>query len=74
MGTRSVVGQAQVVRDVEAVGTQVSRGLQVAERIGQLLEDDALATRMSREALAWSKNFDWDVAAREMLETLEAAR
>lgn len=45
-----------------------------AERIGQLLEDDALATRMSHAALRWSKQFDWDLAATEMGEALEAAR
>ena len=43
------------------------------DRIAQILEDDALATRMSREALAWSKRFDWDVAATEMGEALEEA-
>lgn len=47
---------------------------QFAERIGELLEDDALATRMSREALTWSKKFDWDVAAQEMLDALETTR
>jgi glycosyltransferase involved in cell wall biosynthesis len=45
-----------------------------ATRIAELLEDDSLATRMSREALAWSKKFDWDVAATEMAEALQAAR
>jgi glycosyltransferase involved in cell wall biosynthesis len=45
-----------------------------ARRIGELLEDDALSTRMSRNALAWSKKFDWDLAAREMLEAIEDAR
>jgi glycosyltransferase involved in cell wall biosynthesis len=45
-----------------------------AERIGELLDDDVLATQMSRDALTWSKKFDWDVAAREMLEAIEDAR
>ena len=45
-----------------------------ADRIGALLEDDALATRMSKAALEWSHTFDWDVAADEMAEALEDAR
>jgi glycosyltransferase involved in cell wall biosynthesis len=45
-----------------------------ANRIGALLSDDDLATRMSTAALDWSKQFDWDVAASEMAEALENAR
>jgi glycosyltransferase involved in cell wall biosynthesis len=45
-----------------------------AERIASLLESDALATRMAKAALAWSRRFDWDVAADEMAEAIEAAR
>lgn len=45
-----------------------------ARHIGELLSDDDLATRMSRQALAWSKHFDWDTAATEMAEALEDAR
>ena len=44
-----------------------------AMRIGELLADDALATRLSRDALAWSKQFDWDVAASEMADALHDA-
>lgn len=44
-----------------------------AARIAELLEDDGLATRMSREALAWSKEFDWDLAADEMADALHDA-
>jgi len=47
---------------------------QFAERIAQLLDDDELSTRMSGDAMAWSKKFDWDVTAREMLDALEDAR
>jgi glycosyltransferase involved in cell wall biosynthesis len=46
----------------------------LAERIARLLEDDALAARMSRAALDWSRRFDWDLAADAMAESLEAAR
>lgn len=41
-----------------------------AARIGELLADDVLATRMSRDALAWSREFDWDRAAGEMADAL----
>jgi len=43
-------------------------------RIAQLLEDDELAIRMSKTALAWSQTFDWEVAADEMAVALEDAR
>ena len=45
-----------------------------ARRIGELLEDDDLAVRMSGAALAWSKRFDWDVAASDMATAIAAAR
>jgi len=45
-----------------------------ARRIEALLRDDALATRMSSAALAWSREFDWDLAADDMVETIAAAR
>ena len=44
-----------------------------AKRIAELLEDDALAVEMSRTAYAWSKRFDWEVAADEMAEAIERA-
>jgi len=46
----------------------------LAERLARLLDDDALAGTMSEAALAWSRRFDWDRAADEMAESLEAAR
>lgn len=45
-----------------------------ADRIGKLLSDDALATRMSSAALEWSRSFDWDRAADDMAEALGEAR
>lgn len=45
-----------------------------AERIGRLLDDDALWRRTAEAALDWSREFDWDVAADEMGRSLEAAR
>lgn len=44
------------------------------QRIGELLEDDALSLRMQQAALAWSRHFDWDRAADEMAEAIEQAR
>jgi glycosyltransferase involved in cell wall biosynthesis len=45
-----------------------------ADRIGELLSDDALGCRMSLAALAWSRRFDWDRAADQMARSLEAVR
>jgi glycosyltransferase involved in cell wall biosynthesis len=45
-----------------------------AERLGQLLGDDELAVRMSRQALEWSRHFDWDRAASEMALAIDDAR
>lgn len=45
-----------------------------AARIGVLLEDDDLATRMSSAALAWSKRFDWERATDDMEDAIERAR
>jgi glycosyltransferase involved in cell wall biosynthesis len=45
-----------------------------AARIAELLTEDALVQRMSESALAWSRSFDWEVAAEEMAEELEVAR
>ncbi|HEY8156744.1 MAG TPA: glycosyltransferase family 4 protein [Myxococcota bacterium] len=47
---------------------------QLADSIGRLLADEALATRLSAGALAWSRRFDWDTAAGVMAEAVERAR
>jgi glycosyltransferase involved in cell wall biosynthesis len=45
-----------------------------ANRIGELLADDELALRMSRDALAFSKRFDWERATDDMVAAVERAR
>ena len=45
-----------------------------AERIAELLTDEERARAMSERALAWSRSFDWDAAADDMAEEIEAAR
>ena len=45
-----------------------------AKAIGRFLEDDAFSLEMSREALLWSDQFDWDTAASEMGEAIDRAR
>jgi len=45
-----------------------------ANRMAALLGDDALATKMSQAALAWSHSFDWDRAADDMADAIEVAR
>jgi glycosyltransferase involved in cell wall biosynthesis len=79
MGTPVVASDAPGLRDSVRhgeTGFLVTTGSAeaFAQRIGQLLEDDALAARMSRAALSWSQKFDWDLAAGEMAEALEEAR
>jgi glycosyltransferase involved in cell wall biosynthesis len=44
------------------------------DRIAQLLDDDALAQRMSRAARTWASRFDWDDAAAKMAGALEQAQ
>ncbi len=68
-------GLRDSVRDSETGFLVPTRSVEgFAKRIAELLEDDTLATRMSRQALAWSKKFDWDVAADEMAEALQDAK
>lgn len=77
VGTPNVATDAPGLRDSVRDG---ETGFLVAEgdveaftaRIGELLADDALAGRMSEAALAWSRRFDWDRAADQMAEALEA--
>ena len=45
-----------------------------AERIGQLLADDALHARMSAAAREWSDRFDWERATDELDAVLQNAR
>jgi glycosyltransferase involved in cell wall biosynthesis len=45
----------------------------LAERMGELLADPALAERLSRGALAWSRRFDWDRTAETTARAVEAA-
>jgi glycosyltransferase involved in cell wall biosynthesis len=38
-----------------------------AQRIMELLQDDDTRNRMSEEATAWARNFDWDKSAEDFL-------
>ena len=40
----------------------------------RLLTDETLLTRLSSEALAWSRRFDWDSSAQRMAEVIERTR
>jgi len=44
-----------------------------ADRSARLLADDALAVRMSRAALEWSRGFDWDRSTEDMQEAMADA-
>jgi len=79
MGTPVVASDADGLRDSVRDG---KTGFLVADgdvaafshRIGELLRDDALAVETSAAALAWSRRFDWDVAADEMAAAIDAVR
>ena len=45
-----------------------------ADRIGRLLEDDALSARMSEAAIRWARSFDWEHAADQFADALLALR
>jgi glycosyltransferase involved in cell wall biosynthesis len=44
---------------------------QLAEKMALLLRDQALTSRLSKNALEWSKKFRWENSARKTLEVLE---
>ncbi|MFQ5417460.1 MAG: glycosyltransferase family 4 protein [Myxococcota bacterium] len=79
LGTPVVATDAPGLRDSVEEGTNgylVPDGDVDAfvDRIARILGDDALASRLSTNALGWSLRFDWDVAADRMAATIEAAR
>jgi len=45
----------------------------MADKISALLRDGKLRERFSRNALEYSRNFSWDVTARELLEIAMAS-
>ncbi len=46
----------------------------MAQRAFELLQDNALRERLSRNALAWAGEFGWDRSAEEFLKALEAIK
>jgi glycosyltransferase involved in cell wall biosynthesis len=71
--TTDAPGLRDSVRDGET-GFLVPQGdvEAFARRIGDLLGDDALATKMSTAAARWARRFDWNVAADRMQAALDA--
>jgi glycosyltransferase involved in cell wall biosynthesis len=79
LGTPNVASDAPGLRDSVREGetgflVPVGDVAAFADRIGRLLGDDVLATRMSRQATAWAQRFTWDEAAKRMEAALETAR
>jgi glycosyltransferase involved in cell wall biosynthesis len=75
LGTPNVASDAPGLRDTVRhgeTGFLVADGdvAQFADRIDALLGDDALAERMSRASLDWSKRFDWEQSAAAMERSL----
>ena len=78
VGTPNVASDAPGLRDTVRHGetgflVAEPDPARFAEAIGALLGDDALAERMSRAALAWSRRFDWEIAADAMERALVRA-
>lgn len=78
VGTPNVVADTPGLRDSVIDGETGFRvpadaAEALADRIARLLSDDALASRMSERALAWSRRFDWSEAADRMQATLRSA-
>ncbi|MBW1687279.1 MAG: glycosyltransferase family 4 protein [Deltaproteobacteria bacterium] len=46
----------------------------LAAAMERLLSDETLLARLSSEALAWSRRFDWDSSAQRMAEVIEQTR
>jgi glycosyltransferase involved in cell wall biosynthesis len=68
-----VPGLRDTVRDNET-GFLVPREVDsLAKSITYVLNDDQLRLKMSTKALAWSKQFDWDITAKDMLDVLQSA-
>jgi glycosyltransferase involved in cell wall biosynthesis len=68
-----VPGLRDAVKDgVTGVLTPFGDRETLAARIVALLSDDARRTRLSEGALAWAGEFNWDTAARQTLEALQA--
>jgi glycosyltransferase involved in cell wall biosynthesis len=47
---------------------------QIAEAIETLLDDEELRIKMGKNAVEWSKNFDWENSVSEMIDAYDALR
>jgi len=79
VGTPNVASDAPGLRDSVRDGetgflVPVGDVAGFTDRIGTLLGDDAIASRLSRAASAWALHFEWDRAAEQMEAALESAR
>ena len=67
----NVPGLRETVRDQET-GILVSRRADaIADAIIQILSDEDLRGRLSKKALEWSMQFDWDRTANKILQVLQ---
>ena len=46
----------------------------LSDAVERLLTDETLLARLSSQALAWSRRFDWDSSAQRMAEVIEQTR
>jgi glycosyltransferase involved in cell wall biosynthesis len=72
-GLRDAVRHDETGLLVADAAAEVFTG-RLAAAVERLLTDEALLGRLSSEALAWSRRFDWDSSARRMAEVIEQTR
>jgi D-inositol-3-phosphate glycosyltransferase len=81
VGTPVVATDAPGLRDavrhgetgfLVADGPAEAFAARLAERIGELLADAALAERLGRAALDWSRGFGWDATAEKTARAVES--
>ncbi|MBN1425300.1 glycosyltransferase family 4 protein [Candidatus Fermentibacteria bacterium] len=67
-------GLVESVRhDVSGLHVPYGDARALAAAMARLIDEPALASRLSQGALEWSARFDWDATAQEMLQQLERA-
>lgn len=78
-GTPTVSSDVQGLRDAVVDGEtgllyEYGNRLELAEKISLVLRDEHLRTQLTEAALARSKEFDWDTAARLTMEVIDQVR
>lgn len=67
----NIPGLRDAIRDCEVGLLCESKPEVMAEKAIELLQDETLLEKLSRNALEWSRNFSWDKSAEEFLKLIE---